>query len=224
MVVCIIMVKLPLVKRLRKQAHRDVAAAQDILVNEICSCFERAVIHGGTAIWRCYNGSRFSEDIDIYLPSRFRESDGIRKFVNNLKSGGAVVEKFREKENSIYARFRFGIISVGFESVFEDIPDFIVKPFELSDGTFINVNTLSPEQFISEKASAYLSRKKVRDLYDIYFLLNFAEDRGAVSAVLRNLVQNFKEPVDTEDLKALVIVGAIPRVNDMLEAIRIWAK
>ena len=29
-----------------------------------------ATLYGGTAIWRCYGGNRFSEDIHIYLSNR----------------------------------------------------------------------------------------------------------------------------------------------------------
>jgi predicted nucleotidyltransferase component of viral defense system len=62
------MVTLPIDKKLKKKIHKTVALAQDILVLELYDKFPSAVIHGGTAIWRCYGSNRFSEEIDVYLP------------------------------------------------------------------------------------------------------------------------------------------------------------
>lgn len=62
------MANIPLTLRLKKQAHKKVAEAQDLIVKELYSVFDGAVLHGGTAIWRCYGGNRFSEDVDAYLP------------------------------------------------------------------------------------------------------------------------------------------------------------
>jgi len=39
------------------------------------------------------------------------------------------------------------------------------------------VKTLSPEDLIKEKIKAYVNRRKVRDLYDIYYLLDFCETK-----------------------------------------------
>jgi len=59
---------LPIDKKLKKRTHKIVALAQDILVMELYNSFTNAIIHGGTAIWRCYGSNRFSEDVDVYLP------------------------------------------------------------------------------------------------------------------------------------------------------------
>lgn len=60
--------KIPLMLKLRKSAHKDIAAAQDLIVESLYDTFNDAVLHGGTCIWRCYQGKRFSEDIDMYIP------------------------------------------------------------------------------------------------------------------------------------------------------------
>ena len=52
--------KIPLQVKLKRETHRRIASAQDLIVQEVYAVFERAVLHGGTAIWRCYNGKRFS--------------------------------------------------------------------------------------------------------------------------------------------------------------------
>ena len=58
---------IPLILKLKKATHREIAKAQDLIVETLYEVFETAVFHGGTAIWRCYKGNRFSEDIDIYM-------------------------------------------------------------------------------------------------------------------------------------------------------------
>ncbi|MFH0837204.1 MAG: nucleotidyl transferase AbiEii/AbiGii toxin family protein [Candidatus Aenigmatarchaeota archaeon] len=214
------MVTLPLIKRLRKQIHKDIALAQDIMINEIYNHLNDAILHGGTAIWRCYNGARFSEDIDIYLPTKYKKMKKISDFIKALETRGFITNKFREKENSIYAKFRFNNIIVSFEAVFETKKDSIIKPFELTDGNFLNVFTFLAETLINEKVSAYLSRRKIRDLYDIFFLLNFVKDRKKIEQSIKSLLQNFKDPIDSTDLPSLVIIGVVPKTNDMLEVIK----
>lgn len=93
-----------------------VAALQDVVVEIIYDRVQYdAQMYGGTAIWRCYNGSRFSEDIDIYvkrgfvkklekqlplhglsitwrnpeLGSDMRISDGVTEVLLEAKEGGA---------------------------------------------------------------------------------------------------------------------------------------
>ena len=58
------MTEIPLILKLKKQNHKELAEAQDIMIENIFDV-DDAVLHGGTAIWRCYKGKRFSEDIDI---------------------------------------------------------------------------------------------------------------------------------------------------------------
>jgi predicted nucleotidyltransferase component of viral defense system len=59
---------IPLSLRIKKESHRKIAQAQDLIIEEVYKKFDRAVLHGGTAIWRCFNGKRFSEDLDFYFP------------------------------------------------------------------------------------------------------------------------------------------------------------
>ena len=98
------------------------------------------------------------------------------------------------------------------------------KELAIAQDILINVYTFSPEDLIKEKTETYLSRRKIRDLYDIFFLLNFVEDKSYVSKDLSKFVDNFKDPVDVEDLKALIISGMVPSVPSMLEVVKRWAK
>lgn len=214
------MTKIPLEKRLKKTAHKKLAFAQDLIIDIIYTHFPRAVVHGGTAIWRCYNGNRFSEDIDVYVSKKSNEDKIFDNFLTSLKSRGFVVKKFKRTANSIFSKFELSGVEIRFEAVFRDIKNFLVKPFELADGTFANVYTLSPEDLLLEKSLAYKSRKKVRDLYDIWFLSNLVD----VTKIKQHLDFSVEEPKDYDSLKALIIFGAIPSIKDLVEGVSLWVK
>ena len=198
--------------------HKDVARAQDIIVKELFNVFDRAVLHGSTAIWRCYNGNRFSEDIDVYIP---KDEKGINNFFNNLEKDGFIINKRKITEDSIFSRLELNRTIVRFEALFKKpLPKGSLGEYEASDGNLITVYTLTPEEIIEEKVEAYLKRFMIRDLYDIFFLLRCVKDKGSISKELKRLVKGFKRPFDEKELKVLIIEGLIPDVEKMLEYIR----
>ena len=214
------MVNIPLNLKLKKKIERDIAYAQDIIVGELYKFFPNAIIHGGTAIWRCYQGNRFSEDVDVYINKNL---DKIEELFNSLKSKGFKIIKKRIKDNSIYSELDFNGIAARFEATFQDKKPFSRK-YETSESFFINVYTLSAEDLIIEKVETYLKRRKIRDLYDIYFLLNYAENRKAIENCLRKLIENYEKPKDEENLAGIIIMGAVPKSNELLTEIKRWAK
>ena len=217
------MVILPLNKKLKKKIHRTIALAQDVLVISVYDLFPKAVIHGGTAIWRCFGSNRFSEDVDLYLPIGLKKA-GVGRFLDDLKRRGFTIEKFKTTENAIFSRFSYVDAAVRCEAVFKNVESFVTKPFEMVDGTFMMVNTLSAEKVIEEKVSAYLRRRKVRDLYDIFFLLKFVEEKEETRDVLAKLLKDFKAPEDSDELKTLIVLGAVPNVKDMVGEIERWVR
>ncbi|MEX2016890.1 MAG: nucleotidyl transferase AbiEii/AbiGii toxin family protein, partial [Candidatus Pacearchaeota archaeon] len=80
------------------------------------------------------------------------------------------------------------------------------------------------EELILEKVSAFLKRRKIRDLYDIYFLLNYAKREEKVIISLNGFIKNFKNPLDEENLKVIIISGVTPNSKELLEAIKKWVK
>ena len=217
------MVTLPIDKKLKKKIHKTIALAQDILVLELYDKFPSTVIHGGTAIWRCYGSNRFSEDIDVYLPLTLKNAN-FQEFLDSLKRKGFIIQKFKKTNNSIFAKFSYYDAIIRFEAVFKNVKNFVTKRFEMSDGTFILVKTLKPEEIIKEKVLAYLKRRKVRDLYDIFFLLRFVEKKEEVGKVLNQLIKNFQKPIDEKELKVLIISGSIPTVEEMVEEVSKWVR
>ncbi len=211
---------IPLNLKLRKKIEREIAYAQDIIVGELYKFFPTAIIHGGTAIWRCYQGNRFSEDVDVYIN---KDLSKIEEFFNSLISKGFKIIKKRIKENSIYSELDFNGTAARFEATFQDKKPFSRK-YETSESFFINVYTLSAEDLIIEKVETYLKRRKIRDLYDIYFLLNYAENKKAIEHFLRRLIENYEKPKDEENLAGIIIMGVVPQSNELLTEIKRWAK
>ncbi|MCD6248033.1 MAG: nucleotidyl transferase AbiEii/AbiGii toxin family protein [Hadesarchaea archaeon] len=212
--------RIPLHRRIRRKRHGEIAVAQDIAVEVLYSAFPRGVLHGGTAIWRCYSGNRFSEDIDVYIG---RDIGKIDRFFEALNKRGFEVVKKRVKENALYSTLKFGEAEIRIEAIFKRVRG-VIKEYETYEGNLLNVYTLTPEAMVCEKIDAYLKRRKIRDLYDIFFLLRYAEKSKRLRSKLSNFLQNFKQPVDEKELKTLLLFGAIPSKEDMLEYIKRWAR
>jgi len=215
---------IPLEKRLRKSIHRNVASAQDLIIESVYNFFPKAIVHGGTAIWRCYNSKRFSEDIDVYIQKESDKEIKFQDFINALKLNGFVVKKFKFTNNSVFSKLEKDDAEIRFEVTFKKLKDFLVKPFEASDGTFMNVYTLFPDDLLIEKILAYKNRKKIRDLYDIWFLLNLVEDKEKVRTHIIDLLNHLERPKDYKTLKALIILGPTPSVENLIEGIKSWVK
>jgi len=211
------MVEIPLILKLKKQVHKDIARGQDIIVKELYSFFDKAILHGGTSIWRCYKGNRFSEDIDVYIP---RDEMKINSFFDILKKNGFEIIKKKIGENSLFSNLRLNRTIIRFEALFKKpLPQSIIKEYIASDGNLITVYTLSPEQLIKEKVNAYLKRLKIRDLYDVFFLLRHIKDKLEIQSDLRRLIKKFEKPVDEKDLNILIIEGLVPNTEKMLDYI-----
>lgn len=211
---------IPINLKLRSKANRDVALAQDIIIIELYKFFPDAVLHGGTGIWRCYHGNRFSEDVDVYIN---KDPQALEKFFKSLMSRGFKINKKRVKENSLYSGLSFNNIQTKFEASFQK-KKYVSLDYESSNGFSIRVLSLSVEDFLSEKVETYINRKKIRDLYDIHFLANQVQDKNKIQTKLKKLINNYKKPIDEENLAGLIIAGAIPTSEDLLREIKIWAK
>ena len=100
----------------------------------------------------------------------------------------------------------------------------IPKEYETVEGTLITGYTLPPETLIKEKIKAYLKRRKIRNLYDVFFLLRFVKEKEKIKKELKALITQFREPLDEEELKTLILYGIAPDSNEMIEYIRRWLR
>ncbi|MBS3119086.1 nucleotidyl transferase AbiEii/AbiGii toxin family protein [Candidatus Woesearchaeota archaeon] len=209
------MERIPLQVRLKREIHRKIALAQDLIIKEVYSIFNNAVLHGGTAIWRCYSGKRFSEDLDFYL-SKDRES--IERLFERLKLRGFEIKKKKISENSIYSELELDRTSVRLEATFQNISG-IICDYEMSDGNFISIYSLTPEAFLAEKINTYLKRLKVRDLWDVFFLLKSVDSPKKIKEI-SSLIKCYKKPVDEENLKTILLEGIVPSAEEMIDYIK----
>ncbi|MFH1072430.1 MAG: nucleotidyl transferase AbiEii/AbiGii toxin family protein [Nanoarchaeota archaeon] len=212
------MQRIPLSLRLKRESHRRIAQAQDLIVREVMKHAEEAVMHGGTAIWRCYDGKRFSEDVNYYLE---RNLDRINAIFLSLQDAGFSIVKKKITGRGIFSELVLDRTAVRFEATFQKKKG-ILADYETADGNFVTIHALSPESFIREKVDAYLHRKKIRDLWDVFFLLKSVRDVAAVKKDVERLLQSCSPPVDESDLKAIIIEGITPSSKEMLEYIRTW--
>ena len=210
--------EIPLQLKLKKKSHKEIARLQDITVDALYKIFPKAVLHGGTAIWRCYKGNRFSEDIDVYIE---KDIDRIEAFFKEMEKIGFKVVKKRIKENSLFSKLVFEGTEVRFEAVFKKTKG-IIKEYETTEGILTNVYTFSPEDLIKEKVDTYLFRRKIRDLYDIFFLIRYVREPADIKENVLKLLKEFKEPVDAVQLKALILFGAIPTKNEIIDYLKRW--
>ena len=210
------MVEIPLILRLKRESHKKIAEAQDLIIRELYLVFNDAVLHGGTSIWRCYDGNRFSEDIDIYIP---KEVNKINLLFKNLENKGFIVEKKKIGENSLYSNLKIGGVFVRLEALFKKAKGSL-KEYETVESNFITIYTLTPEELILEKVDTYLKRLKIRDLYDIFFLLRFVKNKFEIRDKLEYLIKSFKNPLDERELKIILLEGITPNTEKMLEYIK----
>ncbi len=212
------MPQIPLILKLKKQAHKNIAAAQDMIIKELYAVFDKAVLHGGTSIWRCYGGNRFSEDIDVYIPN---DQEMIDLLFENLKKEGFVVHKKKVTQKSLYSSMELNRTIVRFEALFKKpIPKGMIKEYETANGNITAVYTLAPEELIKEKIQAYINRLRIRDLYDIFFLLRYVGDNGEILKDLRELILQFKKPIDEKGLRVLIVEGLVPDTESMLDFLK----
>jgi len=211
---------IPLILRLKKKGHKELAKAEDIIVEELYKFFSTAVLHGGTSIWRCYNGNRFSEDIDVYIE---RDIPKIDALFEALKKTGFSIQKKKIGEKSLFSTLQFNRQIVRFEAIFKKVVGFLAE-YETVEGNFITVYTLTAEELIKEKIDAYLKRFKVRDLYDIFFLVRHVKDKDKILGGLRKLLKNFREPIDKTELKVLIIERLVPSTDKIIDYIEHYIK
>jgi len=203
----------PLERFLKKRIQLELARLQDEAMDIVLDLDNDVVFHGGTCIWRCYNGKRFSEDLDFYSTKI-----NLERFSEEVSKRGLLVTKFRKTENSIFSKISNNLVEVSIEFALRKVKGTLVD-YEKTNGEKIMVNALSKQELILEKARAFSSRKLVRDIYDVYFLTANCDLSNIRKEPLES-INSWGQPVDEKNLKALIYSGIIPSYKEMLDMIR----
>ncbi len=208
----------PIETRLTTSEQVAAARLQDSIVEALVSLDDDIILHGGTAIWRCYNGNRFSEDVDIYA------TDSQMKNINNNLSF-ALSKRGVNMDYSKYVQRVIGIFNGSSRTKLEAMrPKGKIKTegrqYEKTDGSKIMVRTLSIEDFISEKIATYKKRRFIRDMYDIYHLAQIEPLTRKSKTGLKGLINHIESPVDGQNLGDIVYAGIAPSFEVMLNTIK----
>ncbi|MGI0141945.1 MAG: nucleotidyl transferase AbiEii/AbiGii toxin family protein [Candidatus Micrarchaeales archaeon] len=179
-------------------------------------------IHGGTAIWRCFGGRRFSKDIDVYLESQEKLEELKARIGITAEKYGAKLSKFKDTGNLIFAELLLddihSEIDINYKSYYKNP---VIKNYETLDGTIYEVLIPPPEALLAEKIEAYNDRKSITDLYDIRILADFVRV-DEVSKQLKTFLLNIKNPGKEEEdrLKNLIYEGPLPTFKTLVEYIK----
>ncbi len=213
--------RVPIEGALKNAGQIGKARLQDIAVAALYNVDQTAVLHGGTAIWRCYAGNRFSDDLDIYLRSTKRIEAVRNGLAFSLSRVGAWIAGSSAIGNSTVivveaegsrVKLEFGLPKGRIRP--------IAKNYERTDGTFTTVLTLSAEDFIVEKMDTYMSRRYMRDMYDIFHLAGMAEKSSGLRRKVCAFINSAQDPVNEDSLKAIVYSGAVPSYEDIVAEIK----
>jgi len=207
------------------------------------------IFKGGTYLWFFHNLPRFSEDLDFTLMSGVID-------INEIKMGlelWGIENNIRIiKDNKISFSFRISIKGPLYTSdkdlchVYVDISKretILEKPisckleFPAYNLPIKFIRGLSLEELAAEKIRAILTRKKARDVYDLFYLIEqkhipFNEELVKTKLayysmdfskqVFLEAVKNHKDNYKAE-LKALVF-GELPIFDEIVEKIKKWVE
>jgi predicted nucleotidyltransferase component of viral defense system len=143
---------------------------------------ENIFFKGGTAIRLVLNGTRFSEDLDftvvgskdefrLFITKFFQKMEKLYGFTFKDKKetqgiSFLLTSRQGEGNNAIFVKLDFSFR----EKVFTPTQTILDTEYPVMFNSYIN--HLSPEEIVSEKIRALMTRSKGRDIYDLWFLLN----------------------------------------------------
>ena len=211
----------PLIDKLKRPEFRELAVLQDRFVEMIYSFDNDFVMHGGTAIWRCYGGNRFSYDIDGYITTK-RESKLLDEEITwKIARAGMRLKRIMHIGGGVFVTVHDGEVDLKVEiAPAKKKINSVSVPYEKADGTMLSIRTLTPEGFVLEKIHAYEGRHYMRDLYDIYQLVGRMEGGETVEKRLKRFVKTIEPPLsDNGGINGIVLSGVVPSFDEMVKYI-----
>lgn len=196
----------------------EIARMQDRLIDLIYNYIQPdAILYGGTAIWRCLGGSRFSEDIDIYVNPEFN-----RKIDNVLRRSNLKIEN-RDRELPLHMSIGDGKTAILLEAS-EGSYESTIAQYTRTDGTSMTISMLPPSELFIRKMEAYEGRRYIRDIYDLVHLTNFVDKSDSyIRSEFRLFIEGIKKPVDEHILRSLVYRGSSMPFDKMVAYLRTWS-
>lgn len=221
---------------IRDSSQLEKAKLEDVLVELLYGRYNGLVFHGGTSIWRCYGGNRFSRDLDFYLNAKTPKDkmQHYKELSDFLKeSGFSMKEKGYENSTDTMHFLVESNVKMKIDINFK-YKNGVRAEYMRVDDSKIVVLSLSPSELLNEKIAAYSDKLAARggfkhpeahDLYDIYYLVSLIKkgDERTVKS-LRLLVDRIKgnPPSDMGSLGHLILTGLSPSFELMQNSIKKW--
>jgi len=141
------------------------------------------IFKGGTALRLIYNSPRFSEDLDFSLLSEIT-FDNFKKVVEDIisKQRELSLKEIYSKKNTFFALIKFRqeylsqVLFIKVEiskrklSLKKDVDFKLATASSLTTNLKPLVKVLTLERLLKEKLNTLLSRKKGKDLFDVWFI------------------------------------------------------
>ncbi len=221
---------------IRNQVQLEKAKLEDALVELLYSRYVGLVFHGGTSIWRCYGGNRFSRDLDFYLEAKTSEAKMryYKEFSEFLKESGFIMKEkgYENATDTMHFLVESNTkmkIDINFK-----YKNGTIAEYTKTDDSKIVVLSLDPSELLNEKITAYrdkldntrqFKQPEAQDLYDIYYLVSLIK-KGNVNAVknLRLLIGKVEgnPPPNIGSLGHLILAGLPPSFKLMINRIKEW--
>ena len=214
------------------ETQRKRAIVEDEIVDLILKRFENFVMHGGTVVWRCYGGNRFSRDVDFYSNLPVSAESAFQKRLHKLLTENGYPireEKYNNKTKTLHVIFRGAETTGKLDITFIKARGVITEYLRV-DGSRRMIRALGPEALLNEKLDTYSDKyangvHEIQDLYDIVIL----KDRlSGLPKALRTKLTKFlseiraKPPSGERELKQLVISGIAPSFDDIVRILERW--
>ncbi len=222
---------------LRDASQLEKAKLEDVLVELLYSRYKELVLRGGTAIWRCYGGNRFSRDLDFYMKakSNAERMQHYRDIAEFLKEAGFAIKEggYSREADAMHVMAESGSTKMKVDISF-NYKKGTPTEYEKVDGSKIVVLALKPEELLNEKIEAYMDKlnsaslfksPEANDLYDIWYLISIVKKpKAATVQALKGLANKIgnKQPQDMKSLDHVILAGLTPSFELMMRRIREW--
>lgn len=203
---------------------------------------------GGTAIRLLFSGDRFSEDLDFTVQIKESEFEkNITKFFQGLEKKYTITFKERktitgktylltaeipDQKSNIFVKLDFSMR----ENVLEPTKNIIKTEYPIVMQGFIN--SLSKNEILAEKIRAIMTRRKHRDLYDLWVLqelgakvdtklifkkLAYYNEKFSSKKLLDRL-DEFSQENFTKDLRPFIPINQRDKLGDLFNYIKVYLK
>ncbi len=168
------------------------------LLNSI-KVLESLYFGGGTMLRLCHNLNRYSTDLDFWLDVS-SDSKLIYQSIRKALADNYKLTDSMNKKNIILFEFKSSFVNRSLKIEIRKEQKNFDWEYKIAFSKFttkqVMVKALTLEQMMKNKFEALLSRKIIRDAFDIEFLLmrgiNLPSDRDKLEQALQ-IINNFKE-------------------------------